>query len=84
MDLQERQRQLKEFLGELDCVVGEDGEDSEDDEGVMHEIDLMIDEDLKNEAKEDIGKRLVDTPFNLDMTPDSVTTKKDDAMVAEE
>lgn len=81
MDLQERQRQLKEFLGELDGVVGED---SENDEDVMQEVDLMIDEDLKNESKEDIDNRLVDTPFNHDMIPDSVTTKKDDALVAEE
>lgn len=81
MDLKERQRQLQEFLGELDSTVVV--EDSENDECIMQEVDLMIDEDLKNEAK-DIDDRLVDAPTITDMIPDPVSTKNDSVLVAEE
>ena len=83
-DLQERQRQLQEFLGELDTNLCEQCEEEEEevDESILKEVNDAIEEDQKNEAQKKI-EELPNVPLNLDEIPLSIE-KVDNACLVED
>ena len=84
-DLQERQRQLQEFLGELDMNLCEQCQEEEEevDESILKEVDDAIEEDQKNEAQKKI-EELPDVPINLNEIPLSVDTIDNACLVEDE
>lgn len=84
-DLQERQRQLQEFLGELDTNLCEQCEEDEEevDESILKEVNDAIEEDQKNEAQKKI-EELPNVPLNLDESPLSIDKVDNSCLVEDE